>query len=420
MTNKDFLKKLTILYVEDEDLAREKLAKTLNRLFKTVYLAPNGMEGYIQFQKLHLAKTPVDLVLSDINMPKMSGIEMLEQIRQLDEEVPFIFTTARSESENLLKAIELKANHYILKPIDTEDVILKSQEVCQKKYYEKMLSIKNQELEQYLDAIDNIAVVLKFDEEINISFINSAFLLSFQKDEKEIINHNFQELIHKDTSREVIEDVIKQIKEKSKWEGELKFADSKGLPFYVTCNIFEIDENHNKAFICIGFLSTKENLEKREFKKKVIKNIQEQRELIANLKKQQEQLKLKISKYENIVPLLRSELDTEKKKSQAKLQQIKHYENEKLGLDEKQESILKMKNKQLEEYKDVMIKVKKEKDLLVEKIHTLEKEVLAKKVDIEKKQETIDVKMKRIEDLNDVIKFREAQIKELDPKALLD
>lgn len=66
-----------------------------------------------------------------------------------------------------------------------------------------------------------------------------------------------------------------------------------------------------------------------------------------------------------------------------------------------------------------MLKIKKEKDLLVEKMHSLEEEVLAKKVDIEKKQETIDIKNKRIEDLNDVIKFREAQLRELDPNALL-
>lgn len=214
MINKEFLKKLTILYVEDEDLAREKLAKTLKRLFKTVYLAPNGMEGYLQFQKLHLAKTPVDLVLSDINMPKMSGIEMLEQIRELDEEVPFIFTTARSESENLLRAIELKANHYILKPIDTEDVILKSQEVCQKKYYERMLTLKNQELEQYLNAIDNIAVVLKFDENDNITFINSAFLEAFEKQQEDILESDFKSLIHKDIPKDVIESILEQIKQK--------------------------------------------------------------------------------------------------------------------------------------------------------------------------------------------------------------
>lgn len=419
MINKEFLKKLTILYVEDEDLAREKLAKTLKRLFKTVYLAPNGMEGYLQFQKLHLAKTPVDLVLSDINMPKMSGIEMLEQIRELDEEVPFIFTTARSESENLLRAIELKANHYILKPIDTEDVILKSQEVCQKKYYERMLTLKNQELEQYLNAIDNIAVVLKFDENDNITFINSAFLEAFEKQQEDILESDFKSLIHKDIPKDVIESILEQIKQKNKWEGELKFADAKEQPFYVTTNIFEIIEHEKRVFISIGFLSTKENLEKREFKKKVIKNIQEQKEQVSKVKKELEELKVKLIKYQNIVPLLKSELELEKKKSHAKLQQIKHYENERLSLDEKQEGILKLKNKQIEEYKDSMLKIKKEKDLLVEKMHSLEEEVLAKKVDIEKKQETIDIKNKRIEDLNDVIKFREAQLRELDPNALL-
>ncbi|AXX92040.1 hypothetical protein CPU12_00395 [Malaciobacter molluscorum LMG 25693] len=419
MINKEFLKKLTILYVEDEDLAREKLAKTLTRLFKTVYLAPNGMEGYLQFQKLHLAKTPVDLVLSDINMPKMSGIEMLEQIRELDEEVPFIFTTARSESENLLRAIELKANHYILKPIDTEDVILKSQEVCQKKYYERMLTLKNQELQQYLNAIDNIAIVVKFDEEGKIYFANSAMLESIEKNQEEILETNIKELIHKDISKDMIEDIFNALKQKKSFKGELKFSNSKNEPFYTNNNIFEIIENEKNLFISIGFLSTEENIEKREFKKKVIKNIQEHKELLAKAKNQLEETKLKLSKYENILPMLKSELELEKKRNQAKLQQIKHYEDEKLNIDEKQEGILKIKNKQIEDYKEAMNKIKREKELLIEKIHTLEEEILAKKVDIEKKQETIEVKNKRIEDLNDVIKHRESQLRELDPKALL-
>lgn len=199
----------------------------------------------------------------------------------------------------------------------------------------------------------------------------------------------------------------------------MKFSNSKNEPFYTNNNIFEIIENEKNLFISIGFLSTEENIEKREFKKKVIKNIQEHKELLAKAKNQLEETKLKLSKYENILPMLKSELELEKKRNQAKLQQIKHYEDEKLNIDEKQEGILKIKNKQIEDYKEAMNKIKREKELLIEKIHTLEEEILAKKVDIEKKQETIEVKNKRIEDLNDVIKHRESQLRELDPKALL-
>ncbi|MFV0563152.1 response regulator [Malaciobacter mytili] len=420
MINVEFLKKLTILYVEDEDVAREKLAKTLNRLFKKVYLAPNGLEGYIQFQKLHLAKTPVDLVLSDINMPKMSGIEMLAQIRELDKEVPFIFTTARSESENLLKAIELKANHYILKPIDMEDVVLKSQEVCQKKYYERMLLLKNQELEQYLKALNNVAVVLKFDEEGNITFINSSFLESFDKNEDEILNTSFRELIHTDISKEVIDSLFEIINKNKIWEGDLKYLSSDNNPFYVNSTIFEIEENNKKLFINIGFVSTKENLEKREFKKKVLKNIQEQNQKILIYKKEVEELRLKISKYENIIVLLKEEIENEKKKNQTRLNQLKHLETEKLTFDEKQEHILKAKNKQFEDYRVMLAKVKKEKEALLEKTHVLEKELLERKLDIERKEEMLELKRKRIEDLNDVVKYREIQLKKLDPSIILN
>ncbi len=420
MINIDFLKKLTILYVEDEDVAREKLAKTLNRLFKKVYLAPNGLEGYIQFQKLYLEKNNVDLILSDINMPKMSGIEMLAQIRELDKEVPFIFTTARSESENLLKAIELKVNHYILKPIDTEDVILKAQEVCQKKYYERMLLLKNQELKQYLKALDNVATVLKFNEEGNITFINNAFLDSFNKNKDEILNKSFKELIHTDISKEVINSLFETIKNNQIWEGDLKYLSSDNKSFYINSTIFAIEENHKKNFINIGFLSTKEHLEKREFKKKILKNIQEQNQKIFIYKKETEELKLQISKYENIIALLKEEIEHEKIRNYTKLQQLKHLESEKLNFDEKLEHTLKAKNKQFEDYRIIIAKVKREREILLEKIHTLEKELLEKKLDIEKKEDLLELRKKRIEDLHDVIKYQESQLKKLDPSISFD
>ena len=101
MFNKEFLKNLTVLFVEDEELARTKLAKLLEKLFKSVITAANGSEGLTEFKNDH-----IDLIISDINMPIMNGLEMLENIREIDKNVPVIFITARNESENIFSSID--------------------------------------------------------------------------------------------------------------------------------------------------------------------------------------------------------------------------------------------------------------------------------------------------------------------------
>ncbi|MDZ7819251.1 MAG: response regulator [Aliarcobacter sp.] len=85
----EFLKSQTVLFVEDEELAREILAKILlSKIFKKVITAANGLEGLEKFKESKSSDNEVDLVISDINMPIMNGLDMVENIRELDSLVP--------------------------------------------------------------------------------------------------------------------------------------------------------------------------------------------------------------------------------------------------------------------------------------------------------------------------------------------
>ncbi|MDD2383972.1 MAG: response regulator [Sulfurospirillaceae bacterium] len=109
------LKKLTnysVVYAEDDAGVRKNVYELLSLLFKDVYLAEDGEEAY----ELFLMNKP-DLVITDIKMPKLSGIDLATKIRESDHEAHIIIITAYTEVDFMLQAIELSLLRYIVKPI---------------------------------------------------------------------------------------------------------------------------------------------------------------------------------------------------------------------------------------------------------------------------------------------------------------
>ena len=101
----------SVLYVEDDGVIREATASFLGRFFPDVVLAEDGEEG------INLYKSRAfDVVITDINMPHMNGIEMIQDIKEINYEQPIIVTSAYNDSENLMKLIELDVDRFVLKP----------------------------------------------------------------------------------------------------------------------------------------------------------------------------------------------------------------------------------------------------------------------------------------------------------------
>lgn len=109
------LEKFTILYVEDEETTQELIKEILESSCKEVFVASDGKEGLALYKE----KNP-DIVLSDIAMPNMNGLEMSEAIKRLNPSQPIALFTAFSESSFLKKAAEIGIATYILKPLDEE------------------------------------------------------------------------------------------------------------------------------------------------------------------------------------------------------------------------------------------------------------------------------------------------------------
>ena len=107
------LEELTVLYVEDDIDTQILIKKMLEFSTKEVLIASDGEEGLAVYKE----KQP-DIVLTDICMPKMDGLEMSKEIREIDPEQPIGIFTAFDDDEYLKKASELNIGTYILKPFN--------------------------------------------------------------------------------------------------------------------------------------------------------------------------------------------------------------------------------------------------------------------------------------------------------------
>jgi PAS domain S-box-containing protein len=413
MFTPDFLKNQRVLFVEDEELAREKLAKLLSKLFKEVVLASNGLEGLNKFEKSKLTNEKIDLIISDINMPIMNGLDMLEKIREIDYFVPAIFTTARSESDNILKAIDLNVSNYIIKPIDTTILIKKITEVCEKTFFETELQDKQKELQKYLDAVDSVAMIYKMDENGNILFANKSMLETSKYTLEEIKEIGFYGLIHPDIPKDYLEETWKTLKNDEPWTGNTKFLAKDNEAFYLKNTIFKQKTDSKIEYITIGFSTTKENNEKREFQKKVIKTIQEFNKKEFTYKKNIQELTDKLSQVESYIPKLEEELEEQKAKTANRQRQLDHYEMQMHNVDEKYYGTMTVKAKEAEEYARTLAMIKQEKNLLAEKFRDANDEIIATKKELSLLMKTNEEKIKKIYDLTDVIKSLEAKLKEL-------
>jgi len=105
-------KELRILYVEDDENLRLETIKIIERIFSKVDVASDGKGGFEAFKTMKY-----DLVITDIEMPNLNGIEMSRNIRLIDKDIPIVVVSAYSNTEYFMESIAIGIDYYILKPI---------------------------------------------------------------------------------------------------------------------------------------------------------------------------------------------------------------------------------------------------------------------------------------------------------------
>ncbi len=109
----EILRDINILYVEDDKEIQQQLSLFLRAKVGVLCTAFDGQEGLESYRR-----NKPDIIITDIRMPVMGGLEMVKTIRKIDQDIPIIITTAFNEPEFLLKSIDLGINKFMLKPIN--------------------------------------------------------------------------------------------------------------------------------------------------------------------------------------------------------------------------------------------------------------------------------------------------------------
>jgi CheY-like chemotaxis protein len=108
------IKKLTVLYVEDEIILRDTTCNSLQSILNKIVVAGNGKEGLEKFKQENF-----DLIITDLSMPSMSGTQMIEEIRSINPKIPVVVTTAYgSQNEDITKLKKIGIEEFVMKPVD--------------------------------------------------------------------------------------------------------------------------------------------------------------------------------------------------------------------------------------------------------------------------------------------------------------
>ncbi len=114
-----FSKSTRILIVDDMAAMRRSIRRALHDLgFTTVIDADDGMTAWVEIEASLAKQEPFQLIISDWNMPKMQGIELLKRVRGNEsmKDIPFIMLTAEQEKAQVVQAVQFGVSNYIIKP----------------------------------------------------------------------------------------------------------------------------------------------------------------------------------------------------------------------------------------------------------------------------------------------------------------
>lgn len=203
---------MTILFVEDDPLVLEHVASLLTIFFKKVLTAVTGEEAY----NLYEYESP-DIILSDLEMPQMDGIELFKIIRMKNQTIPIIVLSAYSDQNILLKAANAQIDGYIVKPIEFKTLLDALQKILPKLSEKQQIytfenGLTYNSLSEELFKENKPIILGKKEKMLLKLFINNKNRV-IEKDE--LISHIW---VHEDISESALKNLLNRLRSKIGFE----------------------------------------------------------------------------------------------------------------------------------------------------------------------------------------------------------
>ena len=410
--DKKLLKRLKLLYVEDDKSVRTELSTLLSNFFDTVYTADDGKSGL----SLYIEKSDeIDVIIADINMPNLTGIEMLEEIRKFDKDVPVIFATAYSDKEFLSDAIKLKVFEYIIKPIDIRNLMTSLGELASIIYHDFLLNQQNKELKKLKDIMYNNNIVIRVNKNMKIAFVNELFCdtTGFEKDE--LIGKDLSSLKFEDVDPGIYKKIYASVYENIQWNGQLKNITKDGNYYLSDTSVISIlnDAGEITGALVIQKDETKKAIKRRNVQTSLIKD---KSEIFKRSKETSVELESKINELNERTDFLETLVETLKNEKDKYLDNSEKYASENKTLrreldlykkdSEKNSDKNQGKLKVFKENTDLKVEIKRLKSRLenIEENHHRELKQLKVQYDIkiDDMEKDLKVSKKKIENLEDI------------------
>lgn len=266
---KEFLRNTTILYIENDEKIRREAFEIFDGFFAKVLTASNGIEALEKF-KCH--QKEIDIILMDVDLPKLNGFDLLKNIRSLNWDIPVLISTAFNQSEVLLKLIKLNVTNYIAKPMQLNTTFKIISLLMEDKQRKEDVRKNEYELKQLMSILDSINLVCEINLDGYITYANDLYLITSEYTLDEITKIKHKMIAPDDADIQVSEDIIKTILNGNVWSGERKKISKSGKIYYTFSIILPILSGKGEILKYIEFatLTTKYKSEILKLKKHII------------------------------------------------------------------------------------------------------------------------------------------------------
>jgi len=248
---------ISLLYVEDERVTREQISRILQRIVTELYVAENGQQGL----ELYREKRP-DIIMSDILMPVMNGLEMAREIRQLDRDSQIVMLTAYSDTEYLLECIRLGINQYVQKPVDFAQLATAIETCSNYVLLKRKLQQQEDRIQMLSQAVEQApAPVMITSLNGSIEYVNTMFCRMTGFQAAEVLGRNPRLLKSDLNTPELYAELWDTILSGKEWKGELANKRKNGSVYWEMVKICPLRDAMNTV---TGFLKVSQDISERK------------------------------------------------------------------------------------------------------------------------------------------------------------